>query len=106
MSTATSPTPSPLNGTLVEARAVQESAYSPVYMAATLAASDFGMLALAVGAGFEVWRVVNPGIPPLNPEMLLLPVSCVGVFAGTGQYPGIGLTAVEQLRSEEHTSEL
>ena len=98
MSTATSPTPSPLNGTLVEARAVQESAYSPAYMAATLAASDFVILAAAVGAGFALWRVVNPAIPPLHLEMLILPVSCVGVFACTGQYPGIGLTAVEQLR--------
>ena len=83
---------------LAEAPAVHQFTYSPVYMAATLAASDFGMLAVAVGIGFELWRVVNPAIPPLQPEMLLLPVSCVGVFACTGQYPGIGLTAVEQLR--------
>jgi Undecaprenyl-phosphate galactose phosphotransferase WbaP len=67
-------------------------------MAAMLAASDFGMLATAILAGFALWRLINPTIPPLRPEMLLLPLCCVGVFAGTSQYPGIGLTAVEHMR--------
>jgi Undecaprenyl-phosphate galactose phosphotransferase WbaP len=67
-------------------------------MASTLVASDFGILAVAVGAGFALWRVINPAIPPFHPEMLLLPVCCVGVFACTGQYPGIGLTAPEHAR--------
>ena len=81
-----------------EAVAVRQLAYSPAYMTATLAASDFWMLSAAVVAGFALWRLINPSIPPLRPEMLLLPLCCVGVFACTGQYPGIGLTAVEHLR--------
>jgi Undecaprenyl-phosphate galactose phosphotransferase WbaP len=67
-------------------------------MAAMLAASDFGMLTAAILAGFALWRLINPTIPPLRPEMLLLPLCCVGVFASTSQYPGIGLTAVEHMR--------
>jgi Undecaprenyl-phosphate galactose phosphotransferase WbaP len=67
-------------------------------MTATLAASDSWMLTAAVVAGFALWRLVNPTIPPLRPEVLLLPLSCVGVFAFTGQYPGIGLTAAEHMR--------
>jgi hypothetical protein len=98
MSTTTGSTPSPLSGTLLEAPAVQESAYSPAYMTATMVASDFGMLATSVGAGFALWRLFNPAIPPLQPEMLLLPLCCVGVFGSNGQYPGIGLSAVEHLR--------
>ena len=67
-------------------------------MTATLAASDAWMLTASVVAGFALWRLVNPTIPPLRPEVLLLPLCCVGVFATSGQYPGIGLTAVEHLR--------
>jgi Undecaprenyl-phosphate galactose phosphotransferase WbaP len=67
-------------------------------MTATLAFSDAWMLTAAAGAGFGLWRLVNPAIPPLRPEVLLLPLCCVGVFACTGQYPGIGLTAVQHLR--------
>jgi Undecaprenyl-phosphate galactose phosphotransferase WbaP len=93
----TQPTPSPLPG-LVESAAVRQSAYSPAYMTAALAASDFAVLTAAVVAGFALWRLINPAIPPLQPEVLLLPLCCVGVFACTSQYPGIGLTAVEHLR--------
>ena len=96
MSTVANPTP--LTGTPYEATPAIPSAYSPAYMAVTLAASDFAMLSTAVGAGFALWRLVNPAIPSLHTEMLLLPVCCVGVFAGTAQYPGIGLTAAEHLR--------
>jgi Undecaprenyl-phosphate galactose phosphotransferase WbaP len=67
-------------------------------MAATVAVSDFWMLTAAVLAGFALWRLINPAIPPLRPAMLLLPLCCVGVFASTSQYPGIGLTAAEHLR--------
>ncbi len=98
MSFAESHTPAPLGGELVEAVAFSKSAYSPVYMAATIAASDFVMLATAVGSGFALWRLMNPAIAPFQFEMLLLPVTCVGVFGCTGQYPGIGLTAVEHMR--------
>jgi Undecaprenyl-phosphate galactose phosphotransferase WbaP len=81
-----------------EAAAVRQLAYSPAYMTATLAASDIWMLSAAVLAGFALWRLINPSIPPLQPQMLLLPLCCVGVFAAKGQYPGIGLTAVGHLR--------
>jgi Undecaprenyl-phosphate galactose phosphotransferase WbaP len=83
---------------VAEAAAARQSAYSPAYMIATLAASDFGMLTAAVLVGFALWRLINPLIPPLQPEMLLLPLCCVGVFGCTSQYPGIGLTAVEHMR--------
>ena len=92
------PTSSPLNGMAAEAAAVRQLAYSPAYMTATLAATDLWMLSAAVVAGFALWRLVNPTIPPFHWEVLLLPLCCVGVFAGTSQYPGIGLTAVEHLR--------
>jgi len=100
MSTAVNPSPPPRIGTLVEAPAVYPaaSAYSPAYMAATVAGSDFIMLAAALAAGFVLWHLVNPTISPLTPEMLLIPLCCVGVFGFTGQYPAIGLTAVEHMR--------
>jgi Undecaprenyl-phosphate galactose phosphotransferase WbaP len=81
-----------------ESAAVRRSAYSPAYMTAMLAGSDSCMLTAAVVAGFALWRLINSAIPPLRPEVLLLPLCCVGVFACTGQYPGIGLTAVQHLR--------
>jgi Undecaprenyl-phosphate galactose phosphotransferase WbaP len=80
------------------AAAVRQIDYSPAYMTATLAASDLWMLTAAVVAGFALWRLINPSIPQLQPEMFLLPLCCVGVFACTSQYPGIGLTAVQHLR--------
>jgi len=67
-------------------------------MAATLAAADLGTLVAAVGAGFILWRLINPGIPPLHFEILLVPACCLAVFGCTGQYPGVGLTAVEHVR--------
>jgi Undecaprenyl-phosphate galactose phosphotransferase WbaP len=95
---AASSTPYSLDGTAAEAAAARRSAYSPAYMTATLAASDSWMLTAAVLAGFALWRLVNSAIPPLRPEVLLLPLCCVGAFVCTGQYPGIGLTAVEHMR--------
>ena len=92
------PTSSPLRGVAAEAAAVRQSAYSPAYMTATLAATDSWMSSAAVVAGFALWRFINPTIPQSHWEVLLLPLCCVGVFACTNQYPGIGLTAVEHLR--------
>ncbi len=88
----------PLPRGAATAAGARQSAYSPAYMAATLVTSDFAMSGAAVVAGFALWRLVNPGIPSLQPQMLLLPLCCVGVFAGGGQYPGIGFTAVEHMR--------
>ena len=87
----------PRNGAAATS-ALRRSAYSPAYMSATMAASDFAMLTASVLAGFALWRLVNPFIPPLQPQTLLVPLCCVGVFAGGAQYPGIGLTAVEHMR--------
>ena len=98
MSTAISSIPFPLNGVLAEVSAVSRSSYSPAYMATILAVSDFAMLAAGLGAGFALWCLINPNAQPLCSETLILPASCVGVFACTGQYPGIGLTTVEHLR--------
>jgi FlaA1/EpsC-like NDP-sugar epimerase len=94
---AANPTAPPLRGKAA-VPAARQSSYSPAYMAAMLAASDFAMLTAAILAGFASWRLVNPAIPPLQPEMLLLPLCCVGVFAFSSQYPGIGLTTVEHMR--------
>jgi Undecaprenyl-phosphate galactose phosphotransferase WbaP len=66
--------------------------------AVTVALSDLCTLTIAVSAGFALWLVVNPRIPPLRPAMLLLPICSVAEFAFSGHYPGIGLTAVEHLR--------
>src|ERR1039458_247794 len=94
---AASPTQPPLRGRTA-VPAARQSSYSPAYMAAMLAASDFGMLATAILGRLAFLSLINPTTPPLRPEMLLLPLCCVGVFAGTSQYPGIGFTAVEQNR--------
>ena len=91
-------TPTRLAREFAEPAPARRSAFSPAYMTATLATSDSSMLAAAVWAGSTFWRVMNPAIPPFRPEVLFLLVCCVGVFASTGQYPGIGLTAVEHMR--------
>ena len=83
---------------IVAERAATPAAYSPIYMTATLALSDFASLAAALAAGFALWRLINPEIPPPPLQMLILPLCCIGVFGCTGQYPGVGLTAVEHLR--------
>ncbi|MGA2038107.1 MAG: exopolysaccharide biosynthesis polyprenyl glycosylphosphotransferase [Bryobacteraceae bacterium] len=92
------PASPPLSGMAAHAASIRQSAYSPAYMTAALAVSDLWMSTAGVVAGFALWRAVNPAISSLHPEMLLLPLCCVGVFAGTSQYPGIGLTAVQHLR--------
>jgi Undecaprenyl-phosphate galactose phosphotransferase WbaP len=95
MSTGTSPA---RQSASVAEGATYKSAYSPIYMTATIATSDFASLAAALAAGFALWRLINPEIPPPHAEMLLLPLCCIGVFGCTGQYPGVGLTAVEHVR--------
>ena len=48
--------------------------------------------------GFWIWARINPSIPPLQPTMFLAVGLSVVVFLFQGLYPGIGVTAVEQIR--------
>jgi Undecaprenyl-phosphate galactose phosphotransferase WbaP len=81
---------------------VRESAaqvfHQPFAMAATLVIADLCALSLAVTAGFRLWAMVNPSIPPLNSAMLLAPASTIAALGFSGMYPGIGLTAVQHIR--------
>lgn len=70
----------------------------PLGMTTALVAADTCTLSLAVTAGFRVWHMVNPAIPPLNSAMLLAPGSTMAALAFAGLYPGIGLTAVQHIR--------
>lgn len=76
----------------------REASYTPLRMSSVLAVTDLCTLTLSFAVGFEAWSLVNPHIPPMSRAMLLLPVFCVVEFAWSGQYPGIGMTAVEHLR--------
>lgn len=67
-------------------------------MAVTLASADMCATGLAVVAGFRVWSLMNPTIPPLQPVMALAPVFCAALFAFENLYPGIGMSAVEHIR--------
>jgi Undecaprenyl-phosphate galactose phosphotransferase WbaP len=70
----------------------------PALMAATLAAADIFATGLAVIAGFRIWSLINPAIPPFEWVMWLAPVFCATMFAFEGLYPGIGMGAVEHIR--------
>ncbi len=81
------------------ARSARQAARTPAIMAVAFALSDMLTLTLAVWVGFVLWRVVNPGIPPLHTAVLFIVSGCcVAEFAFSGHYPGIGLTAVEHMR--------
>ena len=67
-------------------------------MSCFLILADLTTVTVAVRAGFFIWHFINPSIPPLNPLLLLVSGCCVAEFAYSGQYPGIGLTAVEHMR--------
>ena len=67
-------------------------------MLAVLLATDAVALSVAVLGAFRMWTIVNPKIPPANAVVELAPAFCIAMFASTGLYPGIGLTAVEYLR--------
>ncbi|MGA9462271.1 MAG: exopolysaccharide biosynthesis polyprenyl glycosylphosphotransferase [Terracidiphilus sp.] len=62
-------------------------------------ASDFLSISLAIGAALACSILVNSRIPSLPPTVLLLPIITVALFAAFGHYPGLGLTAVCQLRN-------
>ena len=70
----------------------------PVLMAGTLAAADICATGLAVTAGFRVWSLMNPAIPPFQWVMSLAPLFCALMFVFENLYPGIGLGAVEHIR--------
>ena len=72
--------------------------YRPVAMTAVLAVADVSALLLALIAGLAVWRWINPSVPPMRGSLLLVPLSGVVAFALLGLYPGIGLTAVQNIR--------
>ena len=77
---------------------VARSSARPVLMAGTLAAADICATGLAVIAGFRVWSLINPGIPPFQTVMALAPLFCAAMFAFENLYPGIGMGAVEHIR--------
>jgi len=72
--------------------------YRASLMGAATILSDLISLSLAIAAGYGCCIFMNPHIPPLQPIVLLLPVGAVAVFAFLGNYPGLGLTAVQHLR--------
>ena len=67
-------------------------------MAIVLVIADLVTLTAAVAAGFRVWALFNPLIPPLKSAMLLAPASTIAALAFSGLYPGVGLTAVQHIR--------
>jgi Undecaprenyl-phosphate galactose phosphotransferase WbaP len=67
-------------------------------MGGALACADFCAAAFSVWLGFRFWTLINPRIPPIGPVMLLVPLITVAVFTSSGLYPGLGLTAVTQMR--------
>ena len=75
------------------------TAPSALLMAVSLILVDYAALSVAVLAGFSCWSLFNSSIPPLPPVMLIAATLCVAAFAYRGLYPGIGMTAVEVVRS-------
>ena len=67
-------------------------------MYAVLFGADLTAASLAVVLGFELWSLMNPDIPPLQPAMALAPAFCVAIFAFEKLYPGLGMGAVENIR--------
>ena len=88
---------SPAAARQLQSTAARTSA-RPVLMAGTLAAADICATGLAVIAGFRVWSLMNPAIPPFQWVMSLAPLFCALMFAFENLYPGIGLGAVEHIR--------
>ncbi len=76
----------------------RHSAAKPLLMATTLVAADFFATGIAVILGFQVWSLMNPSIPPLQPVMALAPLFCIAMFGFENLYPGLGMGAVEHIR--------
>lgn len=71
----------------------------PVIKVAILLCTDGVALTLAVTCGFGYWSLVNPTIPREHTAMYLAVAFSMASFAYHGLYPGIGLNAVQYLRS-------
>ena len=71
----------------------------PVFRIATLVVTDALSLFVAVLLAFSYWAIVNPSIPRHHFTMYLTAVLCIASFAYHGLYPGIGLNAVQNMRS-------
>jgi Undecaprenyl-phosphate galactose phosphotransferase WbaP len=82
----------------VRERTAPRHVYRPWAMSAVLMFADAFALALAVAVGFRLWRFINPDIPPLGIVMLVAPASAMAAFAHADLYPGVGVTAVQQIR--------
>jgi Undecaprenyl-phosphate galactose phosphotransferase WbaP len=67
-------------------------------MAGAYAVVDLVALSVAVLAGFRLWLLVNPEIPPNPPSMWLAVGLSFAALAFCGLYPGLGMTAVEHMR--------
>jgi len=76
-----------------------QAAWNPLAMGGALACVDFFTASFSVLLGFHFWALINPRIPAVGPAMLLAPLLTVAVFLRSGLYPGLGLTAVAQLRT-------
>jgi Undecaprenyl-phosphate galactose phosphotransferase WbaP len=75
---------------------------SALRMALARASVDLLTLSLAVFAGFWLWSLINPSIDPPHSSMwLAVVVSSVGLTYFR-LYPGIGMTAIEQMQRITH----
>ncbi len=74
-------------------------AANPMAMGGTLACVDFFTASFSVLLGFHFWAFINSRIPAIGPAMLLVPLLTIAVFLRSGLYPGLGLTAVTQIRT-------
>ena len=82
----------------IRSRGRRQQVYRPWAMSSILVGADLCTLSLSVAAGFRLWRFVNPAVPPLGAAMLVAPASAVAAFAHAELYPGVGVTAVQQIR--------
>src|ERR1700693_2403187 len=68
-----------------------------------MALVDILTLSCSVLAGFWLWSRINPVISWYYPSMLFAVGFSTAAFAFYGLYPGIGMTAVENMRRIAHS---
>jgi Undecaprenyl-phosphate galactose phosphotransferase WbaP len=78
-------------------RLARPSSRRTVLRSAVLASTDICSLGLSAIGGFWIWRLINPGIPAFHVSGLIVPLGALAMFAFSGLYPGIGLTAVQHI---------